>query len=232
MPPVPAPDLTEPQAASRCTRAIARFVQRLPQDEEDIDPMVAYALINLVQGRVLEYLAERIARLYRISDAGTHTRIERQLLSIFSEEFFALFRARVEDSPTLVLHIARRIIEKECESVDCPCSQASVDRMYSAIFRKYFKYRHLGALLNIVAGDARIQRTIIHRLVEQHSCRAADAERVDAQLADDPEGIVPALMLPYFRQDRAQELFRDLESDDWRQRRRLLTERIACLRGA
>jgi len=232
MPPVPASDVTEPQAASRCTRAIARFVHRLPAEEEAIDPMVAYALINLVQGRVLEYLAERIARLYRISDAATHARIERQLLSIFSEEFFALFRTRVEDTPTLVLHIARRIIEKECESADCPCSQTSVDRMYSAIFRKYFKYRHLGALLNIVAGDARIQRTIIHRLVEIHARRPGDCERVDAQLADDAEGVVPALMLPYFRQGRAQELFRDLESDDWRQRRQRLTERIACLRGA
>lgn len=232
MPPVSAPDLIEPKAASRCTRAIARFVHRLPVEEEDIDPMVTYALINLVQGRVLEYLAERIARLYRISDAATHERIERQLLSIFSEEFFALFRARVEDTPALVLHIARRIIEKECESAECPCSQTSVDRMYSAIFRKYFKYRHLGALLNIVASDARIQRTIIHRLVALHARRPGDAERVDTQLAEDAEGVVPALMLPYFRQDRAQELFRELGTEDWHQRRQMLTERMACLRGA
>lgn len=220
-------------AASRCTRVMAGFVGRLPADEEaHVDPQMAFALVNLVQGRVLEYLAERIARLYNVSDASACVRIERQLISIFSEEFFALFRAKVDETPALALQIARRIIGKECVSgAGSPDFQASIDRMYSAIFRKYLKYRHLGALLNIVAGDVRIQRTIIRSLLPEAVPDPDDAARLEKLLADDPEGVCPPLMIPYFHEGRVADLLRDLDSPEWQSRRERLAGQMAHLRG-
>ncbi|MBI3993379.1 MAG: hypothetical protein HY342_08895 [Candidatus Lambdaproteobacteria bacterium] len=218
---------------SRCTAAISRFIDRLAlPSQSNIDPTAVYALINMVQGRVLEYLAERICRGYDVYDKDAAEKISVQLSSIFSDEFFALFRLKIDRTPNLVLHIAQRIIAKECAvgETGC-CNVVYVDRMYSAIFRKYFEYRHLGALLGIMAADARIQRTIVQTLASQKVRDETLREDIDLMLRNDSAGVVPGMMLSYLREGRIGALAQAMRSPEWQARVLEQGARLAHLRG-
>ena len=218
---------------SRCTAAISRFIERLALPHQpSIDPTTVYALINMVQGRVLEYLAERICRTYDVYDKDAAEKISVQLSSIFSDEFFALFRMKIDRMPNLVLHIARRIIAKECELGEngC-CNTRHVDRMYSAIFRKYFEYRHLGALLGIMSADARIQRTIVQSLASQKVRDETLREDIEHMLREDRDGVVPAMMLGYLREGHISALALAMRAPEWQAQVLEQGVRLAHLRG-
>jgi len=230
-----------PEGTSRYTLAMAKCLceARTPATplHDDVplpSPSILQALINLVQGRMVEYLADRICREFEIGDLGARTRIVTVLLGVFSDELFALFRTKITQQPSLVVDLARRIVRKEVQPHHRPTDttlRQPVDRLFPAIFRKYFDYRNLGALLRLMETEAHIQRIILESMLVTHLANPAKRERIMAIMEDDEEGIVSSLFMRYIKEGAVEYLERMVESGAWRDDQRDRARKLALLRG-
>lgn len=224
---------------SRYTIAMARCLGSAPpSDAEPTDRAIVQTLINLVQGRMLEYLADRICREYDIQDPALRQHIVTVLLGIFSDEFFALFRSKIEFQPQIVVSIARRIIRKELQRPAHWAPQKSTsptrqpaDRFYPALFRKYFEYRNLGILLELLESDAQIQKIILRNVMGKHLGDSAVLRRVLQILEEDAEGVAPSLFMGYLDGDDVTTLVDKVRSGAWQPELEALREHMAHLRG-
>jgi hypothetical protein len=226
-----------PRGTSRYTVAMAKCLGSL-RPERDTQPHrnVVQALVNLVQGRMLEYLADRICREYDIQDPILRQRIVTVLLVIFTDEFFALFRAKIDPQPGLVVQIARRILRKELEpqaphKFPSPFRQPA-DRLYPALFRKYFEYRDLGTLLELVESDAQIQKIILSNVLTKRLGHEPIHEHILQILEEDREGIAANLFMGYLKGEDVSTLVEKVHSGAWRTELAELKEHMAHLRGA
>lgn len=236
----PASPKPPPPAISRYTVAMARCLgSARPTEADPTDRLIVQTLINLVQGRMLEYLADRICREYDIRDTLSRQRIVTALMGIFSDEFFALFRAKIEFQPHLVVSIARRIIRKEADpahphrstpKAPSPTRQPA-DRFYPALFRKYFEYRDLGTLLELLESDAEIQKIILRHVVGQRLEDGAVRQRVLQALEEDRQGVAPGLFMGYLAGDDVTVLVEKVRSGAWQPELAALQQRMAHLRG-
>lgn len=216
------------------TIAMGRCLGKLNgQPESSLDLSVVHTLINLVQGRMLEYLADRICREYEVGDPHAKQRIVTVLLRIFSDEFFALFRSKVEYKPNLVIKIARRISRKELPAESHPASLLRLpsDRLFPAIFRKYFEYKNLGILLRMVESDTEIQKILLLGLLRKWLPNGKMADVVEAIMESDPEGVAPNLFMGYLRDGHPQTLVEKVESGEWKPELKAMKKRMAVLRG-
>lgn len=229
---------SEPAGApiSRYTAAMVKCLGSLSA-RADLHPSrtIVHALINLVQGRMVEYLADRICREFGVRDEGARERIVTALLTIFRDEFFALFRTKIEFRPGLVVDLARHIIRKEVRQ---PPSSASAtplrlpsDRLFPAIFRKYFEYRNLGHLLEMVESDAEIQKIVLEALLRERLGEARECGHIADILAGDRDGAAASVFMTYFRQGRESELSALVECGDWRDEAESIKRRTARMRG-
>jgi hypothetical protein len=210
------------------------LVQANGQVSEAPDRSVVHTLVNLVQGRMLEYLSDRICRDYGIDDEHSRFQVMTALLSAFSDEFFALFRSKIDFSPTLALSIARRIIRKEIEHAPTPpaaTSKDDSDRLYPAIFRKYFEYRNLAELQRMVESDAEIEKIILLARLRREVQDSQRYQRLVQILEQDREGFCTSFFMDCLRHNRLQKLIALVESGAWESEVNAVREHMAHLRG-
>jgi hypothetical protein len=221
-----------PPGTSRYTQAMAKCLGYAPPRRETPDRAVVHLLVNLVQGRMLEYLADQICRDYGIEDEQSKFQIVTALLHIFSDEFFALFRSKINDNPSLVVDIARRIIRKE--SAPAPKTSTGREwagRLYPAIFRKYFEYRNLQDLQHMVESDAEIQKIILLALLRRSISDGQRYAKIARILEEDREGFTTAFFMERVKDGKVPELVALLDSGRWEAEVASMRERVAHLRG-
>ena len=216
-----------PPGTSRYTQAMAKCLDQSAPGDPPSNRAVAHTLVNLVQGRMLEYLADRICRDYQIEDEHSKTQIVTGLLNIFSDEFFAVFRARIDREPTLAAAIARRIIRKEAAAR----GRHAPDRLYPAIFRKYFEYHNLGELQHMVESDAMIQKIVLLALLRRSISDAQGYQKLARLLEQDHEGFVTAFFMDRVKHKKLPELIAQVESGAWQAEVDSVRQRMAHLRG-
>jgi len=223
-----------PAGTSPYTLAIAKCLAECSWSTSSPDPDSYYALMNLVQGRMLEYLADRICREFDIRDAVLRGRMVTVLMGIFSDEFFAVFRHKARQEPGLVMQIARRIIRKESHPTPLsklPPNRQSSDRLYPAIFRMHFEYRDLDALLRLLESDGEIQKVILGSLLKARLGDAPLYMRLIDILDEDAEGVTPSLFMGYIKGNGIDSLIAKVESGEWEQEQTRLKAHLAHLRG-
>ena len=230
-----------PGTISPYTQAMARCLSSLGEpDDASGDFCTVHNLTNMVQGRMLEFLGDEICREHGITEPESRAKIVTALLGIFSDEFFALFRAKLEQRPVLAVLIARRIIRGEFEAAGSPPSpraRGTLDRLFPAIFRKYFEYRQLNSLLRIVETDAQIQKILLLSLLKQRTQgRGAGSgsdlyQKVARILDEDEEGLCPNLFLQYVTENRIDLLRQRIQSGEWREDMETLKQKIAIICG-
>ncbi len=222
-----------PSGTSRYTQAMAKCLGQLPGAKSP-DRATVHMLMNLVQGRMLEYIADRICREYDIRDEQSKFQMITALLGIFSDEFFALFRSKIEFKPALAVNIARRIIRKESRPARLSGqtrTRQPADRLYPAIFRKYFEYRNLGTLLEMVESDVEIQKIILMSHVRLAAKDAPGYRKLVEILGQDHEGFSTTFFMDYLKQHRLPGLLHLIESGQWESQVQTVKERMASLRG-
>lgn len=227
------------------TQAMARCLASLGEGEAFVaEPCGIHNLTNMVQGRMLEFLGDEICREYHITDPESRSQIVNALLGIFSDEFFALFRSKLEKRPDLALLIARRIIRAEFEAAGDPQAshaRRTLDRLFPAIFRKYFEYRNLTSLLRIIETDAQIRKILLLALLRQRMepgqalckppCNGELYQKVARILDEDAEGLCPNLFLQYVTGNRIDLLQQRIQSGAWRDDMESLKQKIAVICG-
>jgi hypothetical protein len=222
-----------PVAISRYTQAMAKCLDQLPGSGMP-ERATVHMLVNLVQGRMLEYIADRICREYEIQDEQSRFQMITALLGIFSDEFFALFRSKIEFKPALAINIARRIIRKESHPTPLTSQSAirqPADRIFPAIFRKYFEYRNLGTLLEMVESDVEIQKILLLSQVRQAGRESPGVRRLAEILAEDHEGFGTTYFMDYLKRHHTAGLLQLVESGDWEQGVQAVRQRMVSLRG-
>ena len=224
---------TAEDEVSPYTQAMGRCLHKLNGSADGpLDRAVVHTLVNLVQGRMLEYLADRICRDYQICEPVSRHEIVRTLLRIFSDEFFALFRAKVEQRPSLVIRLARRITRAELRNGRLPSLfTLSSDHLYPAIFRKYFEYSNLGLLQQMVESDAEIQKIILLHLLAKRVENPELVQRVSDILGADEEGVASNLFMDYLQAEDPDTLVQKVASEAWRKDLSAMKNRMAMLRG-
>ncbi|HEX7926702.1 MAG TPA: hypothetical protein VF678_03860 [bacterium] len=223
--------VTFPPGTSRYTQAMAKCLAQVPAKSSTPDRAVVHLLMNLVQGRMLEYLADQICHDYGIEDEQSKFQIVTALLHIFSDEFFALFRSKIDEDPTLVVDIARRIIRKEAEHPTFVLGQQWADRLYPAIFRKYFEYRNLQELQHMVESDAEIQKIILLAMLRRTLEEGPRYDQVVRILEQDREGFTTAHFMEQVKNGKVAELLASVESGHWQSEVASMRDRVAHLRG-
>lgn len=220
-----------PPGTSRYTQAMAKCLGQTQAGAAPPERAVVQLLVNLVQGRMLEYLAHQICRDYGIEDEQTKFQIVTALLHIFSDEFFALFRSKIERNPALVVDIARRITRKEAEPPTTNAARRWADRLYPAIFRKYFEYRNLQDLQHMVESDAEIQKIILLALLRRTLDDGPRYARIARILEEDSEGLVTAYFMEKVKAGQVEELLAIVEAGQWDAAVSDMRTRVAHLRG-
>ena len=144
------------------TRVIAECLHSLSGDKSDNcecdTKQVMQLLINMLQGRMLEHIKERVSSYYKIEQDALNEEFSVCLIEVFAE-IFGLFRNKFEEMPWLVNDIARRIVEAEKRSGSK--TERSINQLFLSIFCKYFEYKNIEKIISTLQSDPRIQRAII-----------------------------------------------------------------------
>ena len=144
------------------TRVIAECLHSLSDDKSDNcgcdTKHVMQLLINMLQGRMLEHIKERVSSYYKIEQDALNEEFSVCLIEVFAE-IFGLFRNKFEEMPWLVNEIARRIVEAEKRNGSK--TERSINQLFLSIFCKYFEYKNIEKIIATLQSDPRIQRAII-----------------------------------------------------------------------
>ena len=144
------------------TRVIAECLHSLSDDKPDDcacdTKQVMQLLINMLQGRMLEHIKERVSSYYKIEQDALNEEFSVCLIEVFAE-IFGLFRNKFEEMPWLVNEIARRIVEAETRNGSK--TERSINQLFLSIFCKYFEYKNIEKIISTLQSDPRIQRAII-----------------------------------------------------------------------
>ena len=221
-----------PAGTSRYTQAMAKCLDAIVGTP---DRSTVLMLVNLVQGRMLEYIADRICREHDIRDEQSKFEMVSALLGIFSDEFFAVFRAKIDFKPALAVDITRRIVRKESHPTPLrgpSRTRQPADRLFPALFRKYFEYRNLGALLRMVESDVEIQKILLLSQVRQGGGKELSGYRkLGELLGQDHEGFCATFFMDYIKQHSVPDLLRLVESGEWEREVQGVRQHMASLRG-
>ena len=144
------------------TRVIAECLHSLSDEKPDRcgcdTKQVMQLLINMLQGRMLEHIKERVSSYYKIEQDALNEEFSVCLIEVFAE-IFGLFRNKFEEMPWLVNDIARRIVEAEKRNGSK--TERSINQLFLSIFCIYFEYKNIEKIISTLQSDARIQRAII-----------------------------------------------------------------------
>ena len=144
------------------TRVIAECLHSLSDDKSDNcgcdTKQVMQLLINMLQGRMLEHIKERVSCYYKIEQDALNEEFSVCLIEVFAE-IFGLFRNKFEEMPWLVNDIARRIVEAEKRNGSK--TERSINQLFLSIFCKYFEYKNIEKIISTLQSDPRIQSAII-----------------------------------------------------------------------
>ena len=131
-------------------------------DESNFDKKQAMELlINMLQGRMLEHIKQRVSNYYNIEPEALNEEFSVSLIEVFAE-IFDLFRHKFEEMPWLVNKIASRIVEVETRNGSK--SEKRINQLYLSIFCKYFEYKNIEKIISTLQTDPRIQHAIINAI--------------------------------------------------------------------
>ena len=143
------------------TRVIAECLHSLSEENKDDcacnAKQVTQLLINMLQGRMLEHIKERVSSYYKIEKDVLNEEFSVCLIEVFAE-IFGLFRNKFEEMPWLVNDIAKRIVEAETRNESK--TGRGINHLYLSIFCKYFEYKNIEKIISTLQSDPRIQRAI------------------------------------------------------------------------
>ena len=125
-------------------------------------------MINMLQGRMLEHIKQRVSKYYNIEPSDLNEEFSVSLIEVFTE-IFNLFRLKFEEMPSLVNKIAKRIVEVETKSE--LNKESSVNKLYLSIFCKYFEYKNIEKIISTLQTDNRIQQAIFKAIPADSTLR-------------------------------------------------------------
>ena len=196
------------------TKAMLNCLQQFSEEKDvpELDDFISQFLANMIQGRFLQYLANRICKNYDITDKELEKKLTISLMGILCDKFFAVFRGIVKESPEIVYILAKKITSSE---ICCFDNQAKIDALFRNISKRYFKYQNLRIILQWIDTNPEIERIVflsrIQKLVKDSSLLKA----LNYIVQNDKDGITPSVFNRYLNKNKLERLKNLVKSGDW-----------------
>jgi len=196
------------------TKAMLNCLQQFSEEEDipELDDSISQFLANMIQGRFLQYLANRICKNYDVIDKELEKKLTISLMGILSDKFFAVFRGIVKENPEIVYILAKTITSSELTCFD---NQAKIDALFRRISKRYFKYQNLKIILQWIDSNPEIERIVfisrVQKLVKDSSLLKALIYIVQ----NDKDGITPVVFNRYLNKSKLGRLKNLVKSGDW-----------------
>lgn len=218
--------MTETARINPYTKAMVNcLVQLEGQDSSHVDKQTSQFLTNMVQGRFLQYLAERIGSYHHLEDAELQKQLMMSLMGMMSQSFFAVFREKVNEKPEIALQIAQKITQHETS--ESQTESIRTDKLYLSIVRKYFDYENIETIFNWIAANPEIQKILVFsrfkRLIDDQYC----VQSFQHILYEDKDGITPMVFNRHLEKHRTDRLKSLVETGDWQIEAMFIQERLA-----
>lgn len=199
-------------AISNCLNPI---LEKNPDMQDvTIDDQTAQFLTNMVQGRLLQYLVSRIASNHMITDIDMQKKLMMNLMNIFCERFFGIFRENVKADPMIVFKVAKLINRNE---VRCLRSESKrLDMLYLWIFRKYFEYEQVDGLLRIIEYHPEVRKIILIAKLQETLQNVSLYQTFCHILQQDTEGIMVRVFSRYLNKNKVDRLIDLIQTGDWK----------------
>ena len=195
------------------TQAILNCLSQFNEDPKELDPKNAQFLANMVQGRFLQYLVQRLLAHYQIASAKIEKKLTMVFMSLLCDKFFNVFRDRVKAEPYIVYEISKAIAKHERGGQK---SKSKSDWLYLMICKKYFGYQNFQIIIDWLNTAPEVERVLFLGQAEKsfpdHRLMRAFEYIVD----NDKEGITPKLFMRYLDKGKNTRLKSLIESGDWR----------------
>ena len=150
------------------TRGLAECLQTLERSDLTSgrdEQTLKHLLCNLLQGRILEHLRQRLIEHFELDQNDSGERVSLLLIDVFKEEIFGTFRRRIEEQPELLTQIAQEIVATEIQSGQELPEQTK--QLYERILQKHLNYSDLGAILRILQADGRLENLILTSMLHK-----------------------------------------------------------------
>ena len=151
------------------TRGLAECLQTLERSDPTSgrdEQTLKHLLCNLLQGRILEHLRQRLIEHFELDQHDSGERVSLLLIDVFKEEIFGTFRRRIEEQPELLTQIAQEIVATETQSGQELPEQTK--QLYERILQKYLNYSDLDAILRILQADGRLENLILTSMLHKN----------------------------------------------------------------
>lgn len=147
---------------SECLQTLERSDLNSGRDEQTLK----HLLCNLLQGRILEHLRQRLIEHFELDQNDSGERVSLLLIDVFKEEIFGTFRRRIEEQPELLTQIAQEIVATETQSGQELPEQTK--QLYERILQKHLGYSDLGVILRILQADERLENLILTSMLHKN----------------------------------------------------------------
>ncbi|MBU2512126.1 hypothetical protein KJ966_12365 [bacterium] len=196
------------------TKAMLNCLQQFEGCEgtPTLDDTNSQFLANMIQGRFLQYLANRICRNYDITGKDLEKRLTMSLTRILSDKFFAVFREKVKEKPEIVYILAKKITEHE---ISCRNDSTRLDVFFRNISQKYFKYQNFKIIMRWIDTNPEIERIVFLSKVQK---RIKDSSLLKALMyivQNDKDGITPSVFNRYLNKNKLDRLKSIVKNGDW-----------------
>ena len=195
------------------TKAIKNCLDGLDEATRELDQSTSQFLANMIQGRFVQYLIQRISVDHGIEGQGMDKELSMVFMTLLTEKFFAVFREKVKERPDCVLAIAQKIAATEIEAPD---DLEAADLVYAEICRGHFDYQHFGYLLKWLATSPETERIVFSAQLTQKVPDQRLSRAIRHILQNDKTGVVPHLFSRYLAKNRLERLSSLVVTGDWR----------------
>jgi len=198
------------------TQAMVNCLQQFEDNDEvpELDESTSQFLANMVQGRFLQYLVNRICELYEITDKKLEKKLIMVLMTILSSKFFAVFREKVRAKPEIVYMVARKITSSETSGKSN--NAARTDALYRNICKKYFEYQNFNVILTWINTNPEVEKIIFLSRVQRRIQDAGLIKALRYIIRNDKDGIAPAVFNRYLQKNKLQRLTSMVQTGDWK----------------
>lgn len=193
--------------------AMLNCLAKFETKPKELDPKDAQFLANMIQGRFLQFLVNRLCRQYGIESKELEKKLSMIFMQLLTDKFFVVFREKVKAKPEMVYEIAYHIVKVEKSS---KVNDKRVDWLFLMISKRFFEYQNFQVIIDWIESNPEVEKLVFLAQIEQLINDAPLLKAMDYILSQDREGMVPLVFKRYLSKSKIARVKDLVASGDWR----------------
>ena len=195
------------------TQAMVNCLAQFTTTPQTLDANNAQFLANMIQGRFLQFLVNRLVLEHQIDSKELEKKISLVCMQLLGDKFFAVFREKIKAKPEIVYELAKMITDYEQSDKVSP---GRTNRLYLIITKTYFAYEDFSVIFSWIQINPEVERLLFLAKVEKEIADPAIIRALTHITDRDPEGIVPKIFERYLKKNKLERMINLVKTGDWR----------------